>query len=254
MYFHTKIYSHYIFHRLARRAKTPVKKCAGAKLAICTRQGDNKKMWRLRIHPFQKDPTLPEGREVTIRRGCEIPGCPHLGEYRAPRSRYDLQSYYWFCLDHVREYNQNWDFFKGMNRAEIEHHMYKTMVWDRPSWRANIAGDKEQTLREKIYAHFSRGDIFGDFGLNGEAEEEPLRAEVNINAIPHPTLEALSMLDLTPPVGWPAIKARYKALAKKHHPDTNQGDRDSEEIFKKISLAYHILKISYQHVREQDDQ
>jgi len=23
--------------------------------------------------------------------------------------------YYWFCLEHVREYNQAWDYFKGMN-------------------------------------------------------------------------------------------------------------------------------------------
>lgn len=229
--------------------------CRSAQLAIWALWGDNRGMWRLKIHPFQKDPSLPEGRQVVVRRNCDIPGCSHLGEYRAPRSRYDLNSYYWFCLDHVKEYNQNWDFFKGMNRAEIEHHMYKTMIWDRPSWRANIAGDKEKTLREKIHAHFSRGDIFGDFNLNGEEEtprENAFRAEVNLQSIPHPTIEALSMLDLSPPVDWPEIRTRYKALAKQYHPDTNK-DAAAEEIFKKINLAYHILKLSYQHLRDQDE-
>ncbi len=189
---------------------------------------------------------------MTIRRGCDITGCPHLGEYRAPKSRYDMQSYYWFCLDHVREYNQNWDFFKGMNRVEIENHMYKSMVWDRPSWKTTEAGDSEQNLRQKIYAHFTREDIFGDFNL-GDDKDEDHEARVNISAIPHPTLEALATMELKPPVTWSLIKSRYKTLAKKYHPDTNQGDASAEETFKKISLAYHILKISYQHVKEQDD-
>lgn len=210
-------------------------------------------MWRVKIHPFQKDPTLAEGREVAIRRNCEITGCPHLGEFRAPKSRYDLQHYYWFCLDHVREYNQNWDFFKGMNRVEIEHHMYKTMVWDRPSWKTTEAGDYEQNLRQKIYSHFTREDIFGDFNINNNDREEATEARVDVGSIPHPTLEALAVMEMKPPVSWPGIKARYKALAKKHHPDTNQGDPAAEETFKKISLAYHILKLSYQHLYEQDD-
>ncbi len=226
--------------------------CRGQELVFLTRRSNNKRMWRVKIHPFQKDPTLPEGREVAIRQNCDVRGCTHLGEFRAPKSRYELRDYYWFCLDHVREYNQNWDFFKGMNRVEIEHHMYKTMVWDRPSWRSTEAGDYERNLRQKIYSHFTREDIFGDFNINGD-KEDATEAHIDINSIPHPTLEALATLEIKPPVKWPAIKARYKALAKKYHPDINPGDTVAEETFKKISLAYHILKLSYQHFTEQDD-
>ncbi|HZH47644.1 MAG TPA: DnaJ domain-containing protein, partial [Roseococcus sp.] len=35
---------------------------------------------------------------------------------------------------------------------------------------------------------------------------------------------------------------RYKELAKRHHPDTNGGDRRSEERFKDISRAYALLR------------
>ena len=35
-----------------------------------------------------------------------------------------------------------------------------------------------------------------------------------------------------------AIKKAYRDLAKKHHPDHNQGDEDAEEKFKEISEAY----------------
>ena len=37
------------------------------------------------------------------------------------------------------------------------------------------------------------------------------------------------------------IKAAYRKLAVKHHPDKNKGDKTSEEKFKEASEAYHIL-------------
>ena len=37
------------------------------------------------------------------------------------------------------------------------------------------------------------------------------------------------------------IKAAYRQLALKYHPDRNQGNKDAEEIFKKVSDAYSVL-------------
>ncbi len=37
------------------------------------------------------------------------------------------------------------------------------------------------------------------------------------------------------------IRHAYRALAMKHHPDKNQGDRHSEELFKEIQEAYQVL-------------
>ena len=37
------------------------------------------------------------------------------------------------------------------------------------------------------------------------------------------------------------IKRAYRKLAKKYHPDANQGSRKAEDIFKKISEAYGVL-------------
>jgi curved DNA-binding protein len=37
------------------------------------------------------------------------------------------------------------------------------------------------------------------------------------------------------------IKASYRKLAKKYHPDKNQGDKAAEEKFKKLSEAYAVL-------------
>ena len=44
------------------------------------------------------------------------------------------------------------------------------------------------------------------------------------------------------PVSMDALKARYKELAKRHHPDANGGDRASEERLKLINLAYAAIR------------
>jgi len=38
------------------------------------------------------------------------------------------------------------------------------------------------------------------------------------------------------------IKKAFHKLAKKHHPDVNQGNKDSEHKFKEVNLAYEVLK------------
>ena len=37
------------------------------------------------------------------------------------------------------------------------------------------------------------------------------------------------------------IKKAYRKLARKHHPDANQGDKESEERFKEVQHAYDVL-------------
>lgn len=37
------------------------------------------------------------------------------------------------------------------------------------------------------------------------------------------------------------IKAAYRKLALRYHPDRNAGDQEAQELFKKISIAYAVL-------------
>ena len=37
------------------------------------------------------------------------------------------------------------------------------------------------------------------------------------------------------------IKKKYRELAKKYHPDSNQGSKEAEDKFKIVSEAYEVL-------------
>jgi len=192
-----------------------------------------------------------EDTSLTITKKCDILGCPNRGEYRAPKSRYNLKDYYWFCLDHVREYNQKWDFFQGMSQEEIEKQVNMTLVGDRPTWRATEAGLNEDKLRETIHNTFrSNEHIFQDFTFNGNSTGD--EQNFNLKEIPNTAIEALKIIGLEPPIIWKEVRKKYKSLVKKYHPDTNAGDKESEEKLKQINLAYSILKMSYKKFEELD--
>jgi curved DNA-binding protein CbpA len=55
-------------------------------------------------------------------------------------------------------------------------------------------------------------------------------------------VKALMTLELGADATPPKIKARYKDLVKRHHPDANGGDRSSEDRLREIIQAYNFLR------------
>jgi hypothetical protein len=64
--------------------------------------------------------TIPLSEQRQATRRCDAPGCNADGKHRAPRSRDRLGDFYWFCLDHVRDYNRQGNFCANMDVREIE--------------------------------------------------------------------------------------------------------------------------------------
>ena len=172
-------------------------------------------------------------------RVCEHPGCAEAGEFRAPRSRENLNQYRWFCLEHVREYNSKWDFYAGMTEEDIERQIRADQTWRRPTWkmsgqvRAKLASDPLELLLDPY-------DILADSGARAR-QGRPQAQQNNLSVAEQ---QALSILDLTWPQTKKGVKARYKELAKRYHPDANGGDREAEERIKQINQAYSTLKQS----------
>ena len=166
---------------------------------------------------------------------CDRPGCAGEGLYRAPKRRDSLRDYFWFCLDHVREYNRAWDFCKGMSQDQIEAMIREDIVGGRPTWPLGWAGAPRDDRRIKI------DDPLGFF--EAEAQAEAARKAHAKAAAPKTEADiAMDTLGLTAPLTWQALRARYKELVKKFHPDANGGDTASEEKLKSINQAYATLK------------
>lgn len=167
---------------------------------------------------------------------CDRPDCNAEGLYRAPRSREALNSYYWFCLEHVREYNLAWDYFKDMGEESIEQIRRRDAVWQRPSWP--FAGAR------KTPGGAPNGQFRDDFGF---FTEETAETAASKGRFPPKSKQAkaLAALNLSPNATLDEVKARYKSLAKELHPDRNGGDSEAEERLKIINLAYSDLKAAF---------
>lgn len=179
-------------------------------------------------------------------RGCDAPGCQGCGEYRAPKSRNQPGEYFWFCLDHVRDYNSRWDYFSGMSPWDIENHVRSAHTWDRPTWRMgsnpHAATDE---LREQVLRDFAEDHEAAAEYRRREQERQWRREHRQHSEAARVEIEALAVLDLEPPVEFEVIKTRYKQLVKKHHPDANGGDAQAEERLKVINEAYSVLKNAF---------
>ena len=182
-----------------------------------------------RARAYAPDPEAPG-------RCCDIPGCPNDGQYRAPKSRDSLREYFWFCLDHVRAYNASWDFYKGMSPTQIEAHMRNDTGWQRPTWPLGRLGGgghfDENHLRDPL-------DILGAANMGPHAHRG---RTADAERVPGEIRQQLDVLGLHWPVSFHEVRARYKELAKRHHPDANGGDRAAEERLKTINIAYAAVR------------
>jgi hypothetical protein len=167
---------------------------------------------------------------------CNHQGCAEAGIYRAPKSRKQLNEYYWFCLEHVREYNKSWDFYAGMNQTEIERQVRQDIVGHRPTWPLGKWGAYQ---RRRFGGDFFPDDVAE--ALNGERAKQH-REQQKAKSANSPEEQALAVLELTWPATWDEIKRRYKTLVKKLHPDANGGDKSAEEQLKLVNQAYSTLK------------
>ena len=81
---------------------------------------------------------------------CEWPDCKNKGPHRAPKGRANDKEYWHFCLNHVREYNQSYNFFSGMNADAVARYQKDALTGHRPTWKmgANTSAKKGKGSRE----------------------------------------------------------------------------------------------------------
>lgn len=168
---------------------------------------------------------------------CDFPGCSAPGGHRAPMGRLREGEYFSFCIDHVREYNATYNYFNGMSAEDVALYQRDALVGHRPTWTMG-ANRGEKGFRED-------GDLPGVPDPLGMARPHGRRAARVEPAKPRygvAALKALDQLGLDDTADAVAIKARYKDLVKRLHPDANCGDRSNEDKLREIIRAYNYLK------------
>jgi hypothetical protein len=169
-------------------------------------------------------------------RPCAIPGCKDEGAFRVPKSREELSKHVWLCLAHARAHNESWDYFKGMSERDIESFRNDAIIGHRPTWPL---GKRAARLHNGL----KNFDFESAFGVENEQKEaqSPRRPVRQLSRLQQ---TAFDTLNLEPSATLNEIKARYKELVKRFHPDANGGDRGAEERLKQVIKAYGVLRAS----------
>jgi DnaJ-domain-containing protein 1 len=203
----------------------------GATPIIRTMKLDSKYFDRIRVKP-NADQLMRERCPP-----CAEPGCDEAGAYPAPQGRGREGRFFHFCLDHVRAYNRSYNYFNGMSDADVARYQAQATTGHRPTWSMGVNGAANGS-----FTAFSDGfrdpfELFG--GRFGAERREPEPKHRPLHNVQRKSLSALN-LDATASAA--DIKARYKALVKRHHPDANGGDRSSEDRLREIIQAYTYLR------------
>lgn len=166
---------------------------------------------------------------------CDQAGCTEPGEFRAPRSPDAVGDarWRWLCLDHVRAFNATYNYFDGMDAAEIERAQRVYAGWETETraFASNGGGSQPR------WAHFTDpADIlserFGSMAPRPSASARFSPADQR----------ALKALGLGEEATLHDVRTAYTTLVRRYHPDRNGGDRSHEQALQAVISAYTHLK------------
>ena len=201
----------------------------------------------IRIKPACDEPKKgsAKGSAQASAQGCDTPGCKNPGLYRAPKGRKAEGQYWRFCIDHVKAYNATYNYFDGMNDAAVQAFQEDAIIGHRPTWAMGVnpatAAAKPKSEATRDWAYVDPLDILRAEGV-GETARRKAAPEPRRPRHSPATLKALDVLGLDENADSAAIKAQYKVLVKRFHPDANGGDRSFEERLRDIIRAHDALR------------
>ena len=162
---------------------------------------------------------------------CDWNNCNNIGQYKAPIERDNSKKYRLLCLQHIKEFNKNWNYFENMNDAEILEFIKSDMTWHKPT--------QNFSAQDNFFKILWNNALKDDLNKNGINKNHAKIAQLNFS---NKDLKAFDILGLDVTKNWENIRSKFKKLVKKFHPDMNSGNRKFEEKLKVITLAYTQLK------------
>ena len=166
---------------------------------------------------------------------CDWKNCKKPGIHKAPVEKNNSKKFRWLCLEHIKEFNKEWDYFEGMSEQEIAEFMKSDLTWHKPTQNFSAPDNFFNILWGSILENKEK-----DF-LNYNKKKNSIKKIQFSNQ----DIKAFEIMGLEIGAKWEKIYAKFKTLVKKFHPDMNSGNKKFEEKLKIITLAYTQLKITY---------
>ena len=161
---------------------------------------------------------------------CDWKNCKEIGKYKAPTEKDNSKNFRWLCGEHIKLFNNSWNYFDGMSQNEIENFLKSDLTWHRPTQKFGSADNFFNILWNNALE-----DKLNIFKSSGFQEFKKKKLSNNDK-------DALDIMDLKYDTKWEEIQKKFKVLVKKYHPDKNLGSKKYEDKLKKITLAYSQLK------------
>lgn len=140
----------------------------------------------------------------------------------------DVGGWQFLCLDHVRAFNAQYNFFDGMTPDEVSEA------------QSPLAGWAKDTVRGK--PAFSLGDpheLFAGAMRGAAASRGPSRTE---RWAGKGDAQALGALGLDRNATAADVRRAYRGLVRRYHPDSNGADRSHEGKLQAVVNAFTHLK------------
>ena len=191
----------------------------------------------IRIKPRSSRSKAPARETKTL---CQWPDCSKPGPHRAPKGRGNEREYWNFCMEHVREYNQSYNFFSGMSDDAVARYQKDALTGHRPTWKMGANSTKSDDGLDGAHDPFA---MFNEMnGRAGRRTAADSAAAQETRKVFNAERKALQVMGLGTDATLETVKVRYKELVKQHHPDANGGDRSTEDRLIEIIKAYNYLK------------
>ena len=114
---------------------------------------------RIRVKPDKDRRVNPQAP------ACDWPNCKAPATHRAPKGRLREREYWRFCLHHVRQYNQTYNFFSGMNPEDIAKYQKEAVIGHRPTWKMGMNGGRPTSRSRSSRFHPEIGGADDPFGV-----------------------------------------------------------------------------------------
>lgn len=171
---------------------------------------------------------------------CQWDGCEQAGTHRAPVGRDGEGLYLLFCAEHVKEYTKGYNFAPNLSDPVTARYQREAASGS----RATVGVSVNKTVEAPLPSTARSGSAKAINARKSAAQRQAEKALFQQRKLKVLEAKAFETLDLSQDATPEEIRRRYKQMLKLHHPDVNNGDRDSEAKLQAAIDAHKILKLN----------